>query len=101
MILFWRKNKLIDNFAVILADEVYSQLPPEMLGKQNVKKLSRRFDKEIDRIIIKFRDFRVMNNLGVYGKARFHLTFMERLREHGYDNSFVKEINDHLLVSVP
>jgi len=42
-----------------------------------------------------------MNNLGVYGKARFHLTFMERLREHGYDNSFVKEINDHLLVSVP
>ncbi len=101
MLLFWRKNKVIDNFAVVLADELYSQIPPEMLEKQNIKKLSRRFDKELDRIVIKLRDFKVVNNLSVYGKARFHLTFMERLRDHGYESNLVKEINDHLMVNVP
>lgn len=104
MRLFWQKSKEIDRFANILADELYSQLPLHMLEKQNKntdKKLARRFDKELHNIVTQLQTFKSVYKLGVYGKARFHLTFMERLRKHGYPEMFVKEINEYLLVNVP
>lgn len=104
MLLFWRKNREIDNFAIMLADEIYSQLPLQMLENQNktaLKKLSRRLDKELHNAVTQLQNFKVMHKLGVYGKARFHLTFRERLRSHAYPESLVKEINEHLLIKVP
>jgi hypothetical protein len=104
MLLFWRKNKEIDSFANILADELYSQLPPQMLAKQEKtadRKLVLRFDKQLQNIVTRLQDFKAIHNLGVYGKARFHLTFMERLRSHGYPEALTKEINEYLLINVP
>lgn len=104
MLLFWRKNREIDGFANTLADELYSQLPPQMLEKQDksaAKKISRRFDKELQHIANQLQDFKVIHKLGVYGKARFHLAFVERLRSHGYPEDLSKEINEYLLVNVP
>jgi hypothetical protein len=104
MLFFWRKNRLIDGFAHTLADELYSQIPPQMLEKTDKKadkKVGRRFDKELQNIVIRLQDFKAIHKLGVYGKARFHLTFMERLRSHGYPESLAKEINEYLLVNVP
>ena len=104
MLLFWRKNKEIDSFATILADDLYSQLPPQMLekqGKNTNKKVTLRFDKELQNIVRRLEDYKAINKLGVYGKARFHLTFMELLNSHGYPEGLTKEINDYLLVKVP
>lgn len=104
MLLFWRKNKEIDRFAIILADELFSQFPPQMLensGKTSEKKILHRFDKELRNIVMRLRDYKAINKLGVYGKARFHLSFMERLRYHGYPESLIKEVNEHILVKVP
>ena len=104
MLLFWRKNREIDGFANFLADELYSQLPPHMLEKQEKtadKKFTRRFDKELNNIVTRLQDFKAIHKLGVYGKARFHLSFAERLRSHGYPESLTKEINEYLLINVP
>lgn len=104
MLLFWRRNKEIDRFANILADELYTHLPPQMLEKQKKtsdKKLVRRFDKELQNIVTRLHTFKTVNKLGVYGKARFHLTFLDRLRSHGYPEELAKELNDYLLVKVP
>ncbi|MEJ2362925.1 MAG: hypothetical protein P8Z75_16200 [Gammaproteobacteria bacterium] len=104
MFLFSHKNKQIDNFAKQLADEIYSHIPPALLeqdDKSAQKKLNRRIDKELQTAVTNLNNFKLMHKLGVYGKARFHLTFMERLRAHGYPESLVKEINEHLMVKVP
>lgn len=104
MLLFWKKNREIDNFANILADELYSQLPPKLIQNQkgtSGKKLALRFDKELQRIVSRLQDFKAIHKLGVYGKARFHLTFKERLRSHGYPEELAREINEYLLVKVP
>lgn len=104
MLFFWRKNKLVDNFAIKLADELYSQVPADVLqavsgGKE--KKLVRRWEQEVQATVIRLRDFKASHQLGVYGKARLHLTFMERLRSHGYAEDVIKELNDFLLVKTP
>lgn len=104
MLFFWRKNKEIDRFAISLADELYSQIPPSMLEavatKAN-KKFARHWEKEINATIVRLRDYKALHSLGVYGKARLHLTFMERLRSHGYAEDIIKELNDFLLVKTP
>jgi len=104
MLLFWRKNTEIDNFANILADELYTKLPPNMLEnseKAAGKKLDRRIEKELQTMVTRLQEYKLVHKLGVYGKARFHLTFRERLRSHGYPEILAKEINDFLLVKVP
>lgn len=104
MLRFWKRNREIDSFAKILADEVYSQFPPQMMEKledSKNKKLGRRFDKELKTIVSRLQDYKDIHKLGIYGKARFHLTFMERLRQHGYPDAVTKEINEYLLVKVP
>ena len=104
MLFFWRKNKGIDSFAIEVADELYSQIPPDMfedLSSRKASKIAKRWEKEIQATIIRFRDFKAGNELGVYGKARLHLTFMERLRSHGYSEDVIKELNDFLLVKTP
>lgn len=104
MLFFWRKNKEIDNFANTLADEIYSQLPPAMLENENkgkAKKLARRIDNELHSSVIQLREFKDTFKLGVYGKARFHMTFMERLKKHGYPDNIIKELNEYLLLNVP
>jgi site-specific recombinase len=104
MLWFSSKNKQIDNFAKQLADEIYSHIPPTLLegdDKSAQKKLSRRFDKELQNAVTELHNYRLMYKLGVYGKARFHLTFMERLRNHGYPEALVKEINEQLMLKVP
>ena len=45
--------------------------------------------------------FKSVNKLGVYGKAKFHLEFVERLKELGYKDQVAEAINEEILIKTP
>jgi len=104
MLFFWRINKQIDEFSTSLADELYSQITPDMLktaNKKSDKKISKQWDKNIERIIIQIREYKSTHGLGLYRKARLHQIFMSRLEVHGFPKKLIKELNEHLLLKTP
>ena len=104
MLFFWRFNKQIDEFATSLADELYSQVTPEMISAANKKadkKISKQWDKQVNGVILKINQYKFSHGLGIYRKARLHQTFMNRLEVHGFAKKFVKELNEHLLLNTP
>lgn len=110
---FWRKNLTIDTFASGLADEFYSQIQPEMaeqffqgvISKENkVKKdvkLRANVENSFSKAIEQIDYFRQIHSLGVYGKARLHLSFMERLKTLGYADELAKRVNEFLMLKTP
>ncbi len=102
---FWRKNRTIDAVAFEVADEIYSQVPPEMLlasaqgpGRKPDKKLDRKLARAQQASARRLREFIQVQELGVYGKARINLKVIERLREHGYGEDFIDQVKDYLLL---
>jgi len=112
-IFFWKKNKQIDAFAILLADEFYSHIQPQVAidfvkettegrkqsgktNKQNIKinKILEDFAKQIIA-------FKKQHSLGVYGKARLHLNFMQRLNQLGYSEDITNYLNEIILVRSP
>lgn len=106
---FWRKNKHIDVFAGSLANELYSAVQPEQMKKYlRLEKGDKKAQKEIRKIESQFNNaiklvqqFRATHSLGVYGKARLHLKFIERLEELGYDKNSAKKVNEIILLKTP
>ena len=107
-IFFWRKNRVIDAFAHKLADEFYSHFSSEqasvlmgdtqaMPGKKNDKHIHK-IDQLVSQTVNQIQSFRQVQKLGVYGKARVHLTFMERLQELGYSRETAQKINQIILL---
>jgi len=101
---FWKNNKIIDDFAINLADELYSHIQPDAIeiylaDKKNksAKKTERQLSDFIDRV----RQFKKISSLGIYGKARLHLTFTERLNELGYNKKLADKINEIILLKTP
>ena len=104
MFFFWRINKQIDEFASSLADELYSQITPDMLktaNKKADKKISKQWEKQINNIIFRINEYKHTHKMGIYRKARFHQTFMARLEVHGFSSNLIKELNEHLLLKTP
>lgn len=104
MFFFWRINKQIDEFATSIADELYSQITPDMLAaanKKSEKKISKQWDKQVGGIIFKINEYKHTHGLGIYRKARLHQTFMSRLEVHGFSKKLIKELNEHLLLNTP
>jgi len=100
MFFFWRTNKIIDDFAISLADGLYSQVSPEML-KITHKKRSKQWDKQVNETIQRIQEFKITQGLGLYRKARLHQEFMNRLESHGFQKQIIKELNEHILISTP
>jgi hypothetical protein len=106
---FWRKNKTIDVFANALADEFYSAVQPETArdylegnsGQKKPDKSRKQIDRRLEDVIARIQQFRQLQSLGVYGKARFHLKFTERLKELGYDAKVAGRLNEILLLKTP
>lgn len=106
---FWRKNKVIDIFASALADELYSAVQPEAAtgyvgkgaGEKKADKSRKKIDRKLDDMVLKIQQFRSANSLGVYGKARLHLRFTERLKELGYEAKVADRFNEILLLRTP
>ena len=104
---FWKKNKSIDIFANELANELFSSIQPQSFNEyfqkssnkeKSAKKNRKIIDTKIQNIIKQIQQFRTTHSLGVYGKARLHLKFNDRLKELGYASEIVTSLNDILLV---
>lgn len=109
-IFFWRKNRAIDTFANGLADEFYSRVQPRVAEeffqgtKQKDKKDSKsrvQIENTLNESIKQLDYFRRVHSLGVYGKARFHLSFTDRLKALGYADDLASRINEILLIKTP
>lgn len=104
---FWRKNKQIDTFASTLANDLYSAVQPDtaLTYISGINEKSNKGDKKIDRrlqdLVFRIQEFRVQHSLGVYGKARLHLTFTERLKELGYEPKVAEKLNELILLRTP
>ncbi len=96
------KNKAIDGFATQMADDLFSAIPQDVaqqyLGGKTDKKKTKAADSRMHDLAIRFRQFKLNEKLGVYGKARLHLTFMTRLESLGYDENLTKKINEVILL---
>ncbi|MEJ2347037.1 MAG: hypothetical protein P8090_16870, partial [Gammaproteobacteria bacterium] len=105
-------NKAIDRFANLLADEFYSRIQPELASEhyskksmhiENKKELKSKknnaqtVNQAVASAISEFRKFRKSQRLGIYGKARLHMKFMERLTELGYEHKIAKKLNEEIL----
>jgi len=109
-IFFWKNNKAIDNFANDLANDLYSQLQPKLITDyyqlinskdKKVLKTRKKVETQFQNAVTKIQHFRGAHKIGVYGKARLHLKFKERLKELGYDPDAVTKINEMLLLKTP
>ena len=114
---FWKKNKTIDTFANSLANELYSNIQPQKANElilqlddsksKNKKALikeqkeKKRMELQIDSVVKQIVEFKEVNSLGVYGKARLHMKFSERLKELGYDSPITDKINKMIMIRTP
>ena len=108
-ILFWKKNKLIDKTAIILADEFYSQAQPrhvidylkDVKPNNKIRKKNKKLENLLDKTAGQINAFRKENSIGIYGKSRLHLIFMNRLNELGYPEEITRQINEIILLRTP
>lgn len=108
-LLFWKKNKIIDSFASELASELYSNLQPQIAKQffegasdnKQMKKNEKKIRNEIQGVIKKINEFKFINSLGVYGKARLHLKLKLRLEELGYEQQIANKLNEIVMVKTP
>lgn len=108
MLWFFKKNKVIKKFAATTAEELFSNLPPKLLEKKYDKKnkkaaanAKRAYKEILDDTILRVAQFKSVNKLGVYGKAKFHLEFSERLKDLGYSDQLAEAINQEILIKTP
>ncbi len=108
MLWFGKKNRVITAFARSLAEEFYSNLPPNIIEKQydkkdkkGARKAQQRFQTAIDDTVSHVKQFKQQHKLKVYGKAKFHLEFTNRLKALGYDAKLAEEINHTVMVRTP
>lgn len=106
---FWKNNELIDLFANKLASELYSNVNPDQarqffessLDKKQMRKSEKKLQTEMGGIVKKINEFKLINTLGIYGKARLHLKFKLRLEELGYDKQIVDKLNEAVMLKTP
>lgn len=106
---FWKKNKIIDIFASDLANQLFGAIQPDAAGEyfkppspdSKAKKLRKKTDNAMENIVKQVNQFKVINSLGIYGKARLHMKFTERLEDLGYDSNLAKRINEQIMIKTP
>ncbi|MGI9221423.1 MAG: hypothetical protein ACR2QS_10375 [Woeseiaceae bacterium] len=101
---FWKDNKKIDAFAFALAEDLYSQVQPEIAvqhftgaGLDNKKK-KRKIEERFRALIGQMHEFCLTHSLGIYGKARLQKTFSDRLLELGYDDAVTHRLVETIVL---
>lgn len=104
---FWKDNKKIDTFASAIADDLFSHIQPEVALQyfrgvsQKNKKKDRKIEQKVAGVVAQIKQFREANSLGIYGKARLHKKFTERLHELGYDIAVTNKLDEIILLRMP
>jgi hypothetical protein len=104
MFIFGKKKRMLVEFSNQLAEELYSRVPPKivedhMSGKS--KSATKQFTRAMDDTVMRVAQFKANNRPGIYGKAKLHQVFAERLSELGYSQDVSKEINHYILIKTP
>jgi hypothetical protein len=104
MFLFGKKKRLLIEFASQLAEGFYNRVPQKTLqiymsGKS--KSANKQFGRAMDDAVRQVAQFKAKNRPGVYGKAKLHQVFAERLMELGYPKEVAEEINHSILIKTP
>ena len=105
-LLFWKDNRKIDAFAQAIADDLFSYVQPDVArqhvlgggGDQLSKKKAAKVKQKFTDIVRQIERFEDSSSLGVYGKARLHKKFNERLEELGYPTELVNKLTEDLLL---
>ena len=106
-LLFWKSNKQIDAFANTIANDLYSAIQPDVaqayINGQNSKSKNSfiKVARKLDDIIMRINQFRAENPIGIYGKARLHQKFTERLEELGYEKRIANILNEKIMIRTP
>ena len=102
---FWKKNNVIDQFANDLANELYSDIQPQLMAEyfsgeesSGVKQFGKRVQNRLGVVVKVIQQFRLTHSLGVYGKARLQLKLNERLQELGYEKDVIDKLNRMILL---
>ena len=101
---FLRDNKEIDTVARAIADDLYSNVLPDVAtarlsGKSDLsKKKASRVDQKMTDVVLQIKRFSEAKGLGIYGKARLQQKFNERLEELGYKDSTVRKLSELILL---
>lgn len=106
-LIFWKDNRKIDAFAAAVAEDLFSHVQPEVALQhfqgisQKNKKKDRKIEQKVAGIVAQINQFRETNSLGIYGKARLHKKFTERLHELGYDIAVTSKLDEIILLRMP
>jgi hypothetical protein len=104
MFMFGEKKRMLIEFANQLADELYSRVPPNVVDQHmsgKSKSASKKFNDAMDDSVMRVAQFKTNHHPGIYGKAKLHQVFADRLRELGYPNELANEINQYILIKTP
>ncbi|MEW8030391.1 MAG: hypothetical protein AB2806_21980 [Candidatus Thiodiazotropha sp.] len=104
MFLFGKKKRLLIDFANQVAEELYRRVPPKIVDEHlsgKSKSATRKFNDGLDEGIMRIAQFKANEHLGIYGKAKLHQVFANRLLELGYSNELANEINQYILIKTP
>ena len=104
--MFWygKKKRMLTDFASQVAEELYSNVPPQLVLKHragNSKQATKKFKAGVESALLRIAQFKAVEKPGVYGKAKLHLVFMQRLKELGYPDDVADEINNYILTKTP
>ncbi len=104
--MFWfgKKKRLLVEFANKSAEELFSTVPPALVEKHmggKSKQATKTFQAGVDNVLMRFAQFKAAEKPGVYGKAKAHQIFAQRLKELGYPDDVADEINSYILTKTP
>jgi hypothetical protein len=101
---FWKDNAKIDEFAVALAEDLFSHVQPTVAKQhftgttQDSKKKQRKIEQRFHTLIGQMQEFCSTYSLGIYGKARLQKTFSDRLLELGYDDTLTHQLVETIVL---
>jgi hypothetical protein len=96
-------SKQVDEFAKGLARELARACPPEKdadTGKGKPKVTAGKLTAAVDDICRQAVQYREQHKLGIYKKARLGNTFRWELKELGYEEAFVENVTQRLVVQI-
>ncbi|NEX16511.1 MAG: hypothetical protein C1943_07765 [Halochromatium sp.] len=104
MFIFGKKKKILIAFAAQTADTLFSQAPPALVEKHRLEKskqATKQFHASVEDALMRVAQFKASEKPGIYGKAKLHLVFANRLKELGYPDEVANEINAYILTKTP
>lgn len=104
MFLFGKKKAQLVGFANQTAELLFSRVPPGLVDEHRSgqsKKATKAFNQGVENALMRVAQYKATAKPGIYGKAKLHLVFANRLKELGYPQQVADEINHYILTRTP